>query len=195
MTNPVLLRSSIRRESLRHRDALAIDLRQQKNTAIRERVRANPVINESKTIFTYINFRSEVETINLVTLWLAAGKSICVPLTVTKDSRLVAYQITDPTTDLAPGYCQIPEPNPFTATQINPSDIDAIVLPGSAFDLHGGRLGYGGGFYDRFITDQAPHALRIGLAFELQVTDRLPLLPHDQLLNILITEDRTVYFT
>lgn len=194
LTKPAALRSSIRREILRQRDALPAALRHNKSTFIHERVLADPTINKARTIFTYINFRSEVETMTLIALWIASGKTVCVPLTLVDDSRLVAYQITDLANDLTPGYCQIPEPDPSSATMINPSDIDVIILPGSAFDLYGGRLGYGGGFYDRFITNQAPHATRIGLAFELQVIDNLPLLPHDQPLNALITEARTLQF-
>lgn len=195
MTESSVTRSAIRREILRQRDALPANQRQQKNASIHKRVLAEPAINKAQTIFTYINFRSEVETINLATLWLNNGKTICVPLTVAEDSRLVAYQIINPAKDLSSGYCRIPEPDPSTATPINPAHIDVIILPGSAFDLHGGRLGYGGGFYDRFLTSQAPHALRVGLAFELQITDRLPLLPHDQTLNVLITESRILHFT
>jgi len=195
MTNAADLRASIRRDTLRQRNGLPAVLRQEKSAAIRERVLATPCLIEARTIFTYINFRSEVETAPLVTHWLATGKTICVPLTVVEDSQLLAYQIFDPTNDLSPGYCQIPEPDPASATPINPADIEVILLPGSAFDLYGGRLGYGGGFYDRFIASQAPQALRVGLAFELQVTGRLPLLAHDQTLDLLITEDRTLDFT
>lgn len=193
-TDPALLRGSIRREILKQRDALSDSQRQIKSASICERVFAEPLISMAETIFTYINFRSEVETMEMVTQWLAAKKTVCVPLTVEAESRLDAYQIKDPEKDLSPGYWQIPEPDPRTATHIDPADIEVIMLPGSAFDLNGGRLGYGGGFYDRFISSQAPNALRVGLAFDVQITDRLPLLPHDQSLNLLITESRTIHF-
>jgi len=113
---------------------------------------------------------------------------------LTTESQLIAYQITDPDKDLLPGYCQIPEPDSGRLPQINPPDIEVIILPGSVFDLSGGRLGYGGGYYDRFISQQAPTAIRVGLAFELQVTTNLPLLAHDQKIHILVTENRILHF-
>lgn len=187
-------RHLLRRDTLRRRDALEAGLRHEKSSAIARQVAALPLCRTTKTIFTYVNFRSEVETLGLIDTWLASGHKVCVPLTLAAESRLVAYQITDPDHDLAPGYCQIPEPDSRRLQQVNPAEIEVIMLPGSVFDLHGGRLGYGGGFYDRFISHEAPKAIRIGLAFELQVTDCLPLLDHDQRLHSLITEDRVLHF-
>lgn len=187
-------RRLLRRETLHRRDTLATGLRHDKNSAIAKQVAALPLCQTAKTIFTYVNFRSEVETMGLIATWLAHGQKVCVPLTLVAESRLTAYQITDPARDLIPGYCQIPEPDSRRLPQVDPAEIEIIILPGSVFDRHGGRLGYGGGFYDRFINHQAPQAIRIGLAFELQVTDQLPLLDHDQRLHSLVTEDRVLNF-
>ena len=193
-TNSNVARARLRRETLRQRDAISIAQRHEKSNAIARQVQALAIVQGAQTIFTYVNFRSEVETMALIDLWLAAGKRVCVPLTLTAESRLVAYQITDPAVDLIPGYCQIPEPDVQRLPVVAPVEIEVIILPGSVFDLNGGRLGYGGGYYDRFIASQAPAAIRIGLAFELQVTAQLPLLPHDQRLHALITEDRALHF-
>jgi 5-formyltetrahydrofolate cyclo-ligase len=165
-----------------------------KSTAIAEAVASLPVVVKAHTLFTYVNFQSEVETMGLIRRWLAEEKRVTVPLTVAAESRLEAYRITDPERDLHPGYCRIPEPDPSLAPLIAAETIEVIILPGSCFDEHGGRLGYGGGFYDRFIAQQAPTAMRIGLAFELQVTDNLPLLAHDQRLHVLVTEERVLHF-
>ncbi len=187
-------REILRQEILHRRDALAEVQRHEKSNSIAKQVRELPLVQKAQTIFTYVNFRSEVETLGLIARWLAAGKRVCVPLTLTADSRLAAYQITDPSQDLIPGYCQIPEPDASRLPRVNPAEIEVIILPGSAFDLNGGRLGYGGGYYDRFISQEAPTAIRIGLAFELQVTATLPLLAHDQRLHSLVTEERILHF-
>ncbi|MDH3921502.1 MAG: 5-formyltetrahydrofolate cyclo-ligase, partial [Desulfobulbaceae bacterium] len=109
--------------------------------------------------------------------------------------RMIPLLIKDPEQDLVPGYYNIPEPDPKKSLRLEPGEIDAAVIPGSVFDIHGGRLGYGGGYYDRFLLNDAPQAKRIGLAFELQVVDNVPLEPHDQPLDILITEERIVNIT
>ena len=68
------------------------------------------------------------------------------------------------------------------------------MLPGSVFDRAGNRLGYGAGFYDRFLAQEAPRAIRIGLGFSLQLVERLPALAHDIPMNQLITERETLTF-
>lgn len=186
-------RARLRRTVLGQRDAMPAALRQEKSAAIAQRLRELPMLAQARTLFTYVNFRSEVETAGLLNEWLAAGKRVCVPLTLVAESRLIAYPITDPALDLIPGYCRIPEPDASRLAPVDPRDIELIILPGSVFDLHGGRLGYGGGYYDRFISQQAPTAHRLGLAFELQVTAALPLLAHDQRLHTLVTEDRILH--
>ncbi len=156
-----------------------------------------PEIEESDIIFTYVNFRSEVLTIPFINMMLEKGKKITVPLTVVKEKKLLAVHLTAPEKELHPGYRGIPEPLLSTKNYpdkcIDPALIEAVIIPGSVFDYHGGRLGYGGGYYDRFLSNDAPGAVRIGLAFHLQMVDRLELQPHDQLMDIIITEKEIYY--
>lgn len=72
--------------------------------------------------------------------------------------------------------------------ELEPASIDVVIIPGSVFDRQGGRLGYGGGYYDRFLAQAAPQALRVALAYELQLVDAIKLQPHDQLMDWLVTE-------
>lgn len=162
---------------------------QAKSSAIGERLLSLPEIQESSNIFLYVSFRSEVETITLLTKLLEKGKTVSVPITYVKERRLDPIRITDPAKDLVPGYCNIPEPRKeiLASNYEDPENIDAIILPGSVFDRRCGRFGYGGGFYDRFVS-AIPSAHRIGLAFDLQIVDRAPLQDHDELLDMVITE-------
>jgi 5-formyltetrahydrofolate cyclo-ligase len=124
---------------------------------------------------------------------LKKGKNVLVPLTMVNEKKLLAVHLTDPEKDLQPGYCGIPEPTLLAKNHpnkcIDPALIEAVIVPGSVFDSRGGRLGYGGGYYDRFLKNHAYRAIRIGLAFQLQMVDRLDLQPHDQLMDIIITEN------
>lgn len=158
-----------------------------------EALLALPEVRESKTIFVYISFRSEVATMELVDQLLEMGKKVTVPITYVKEKRLDAIHITNRATDLVPGYCDIPEPHEELCRNavVAPEDIDVIILPGSVFDERGGRFGYGGGFYDRFVS-QVPDATRIGLAFDLQIVERAPLQPHDELLDYVVTDSRVI---
>ncbi len=146
-------------------------------------------------VLLYLNFRSEVETLPGLKRYLPPGCRIAAPRTMVATKRLEIYLLSDPDCQLRPGYCGIPEPDPRLCQGLDPAELDLVLVPGSAFDRRGGRLGYGGGYYDRFLVAAAPQAIRIGLAFALQVTAHpLPLQPHDQLLHYLVTEDEFLDF-
>ena len=189
MTNP----AQLRKEILTARNDLSAPARTLKSQAIANRLLGLAEIAASSSIFIYVSFRSEVETMDLLTSLLALGKQVAVPYTHINEKYLDAIQITDPASQLIPGYCSIPEPTPeIRASQlISPALIDTIILPGSVFDERGGRFGYGGGFYDRFVA-QAPHARRIGLAFDLQIVPLAPIQAHDELLDLIVTESRVI---
>lgn len=188
-------RHTIRQETLRARDLLSSETRREKSRAITTRLRQLEEFRATRLLFVYVNFRSEAETLPLIRECLRQNMRIAVPRTLVTKKRLIPYEIHEPEKDLAPGYCQIPEPLISRTMQIDPARIDTIILPGSAFDLSGGRLGYGGGYYDRFLASEAPGALRIAIAYDLQVVEALPLEPHDQRVHYLLTESRTLHFT
>ncbi|MCK4839220.1 MAG: 5-formyltetrahydrofolate cyclo-ligase, partial [Desulfobulbaceae bacterium] len=147
------------------------------------------------TVMFYASFKSEVQTMGAIARCIKQDKRVALPLTSVKEKMLRPYLIKDPTRDLKAGYCSIPEPDPDSAVLLNPREIDLVIIPGSVFDHNSGRLGYGGGFYDRFLANQAPASFRVALAFELQVIDdRLPLESHDQPLDCLVTEKNIFRF-
>ncbi|MDX1775812.1 MAG: 5-formyltetrahydrofolate cyclo-ligase [Desulfobulbales bacterium] len=185
-------RQSLRKRILRVRDGLPAETRRQKSRAVMENFWNLPDMQQWSTLFIYVNFRSEVETLELIRRCLAHEIRVAVPLVDAEAARMIPRLIKDPEQDLVPGYYDIPEPDPAKTVAVAPGEIDAAVIPGSVFDISGGRLGYGGGYYDRFLANDAPQARRIGFAFEVQVVQKVPVEPHDQPLDSLITETRTV---
>lgn len=184
-------RAKLRKHILSVRENQAPDERLAKSKKACALLQQLDVFQQSKNLFCYVSYRSELETLPLITQRLAQGHKVSVPLTL-PGKGLDAYAINDPLKDLAAGYCSIPEPIISRTKKTDPGSIDVVLLPGSVFDLHGGRLGYGGGYYDRFLSHSAPKALRIGLAFELQVVDLVPIMDHDQAIDYLVTEERVV---
>lgn len=182
-----------RKRILTARDELDPAQRQRKSSLIHEKLLALDIIKAKRNIFIYVNFRSEVETLGIIVELLKRDKEVSVPLTRVKEKRLDIIAISDPETQLAPGYCGIPEPRQdrIETSMIDPGLLDVIVLPGSVFDLKGGRFGYGGGYYDRLLAS-IPRAHRLALAFEVQIVDELPLQPHDQIMDAIITEKRII---
>ncbi len=134
----------------------------------------------------YVSFKNEVNTHNIIKSQLEQDGCVAVPKTDISNRALIIYQINT-WEDLAPGAYGILEPK-GQCKQIEPSKIDLVLVPGSVFDRRGGRYGYGGGFYDKFLAEEAPQAIRIGLAFSFQLKDRIPIEPHDQLMDIIVTD-------
>jgi len=186
------LRKRLRREVLVARDRLSAADRNRKSRMVEDNLWQLDEISRAATLFIYVHFRSEVETLAMIRHCIARGKRVAVPLTDVKKGLLLPYVIHDPDQDLQAGYCGIPEPISGRLSTLDPGTIDTVVLPGSVFDEQGGRLGYGGGYYDRFLTNDAPQARRVGIAFEQQIVARVPLLGHDQRLHILVTEERII---
>ena len=188
-------RQYLRKKILQARDMLSAGERHEKSICVMQNFWNLPEIKQWTTLFIYVDFRSEVETLELIKSCLSQGKRVAVPLVDASAVRMIPLLIKDPDKDLVPGYYDIPEPDPRKSLPVAAEEIDAAIIPGSVFDTNGGRLGYGGGYYDRFLVNDAPQAKRIGFAFEVQVVEKVPMLPHDQPLDILITEKRTVKVT
>ena len=183
-------RQMLRNKILGARDLLSASERHEKSSSAIQNFWSLPEMKRWSTLFVYVNFRSELETLELIRLCLSQGKRVAVPLVDASTVSMIPLLIQDPEKDLVPGYYGIPEPDPQKSLRVAAREIDAAVIPGSVFDIQGGRLGYGGGYYDRFLVNDAPQAKRIGLAFEMQVVEKVPVEPHDQPLDILITEKR-----
>ncbi len=139
----------------------------------------------------FLSFRSEVETRPYLKERLLRGLPVVLPVTIIDDKRLIPYRIED-WSQLKKGAFGILEPDPSLAIRVNPALIDCVIVPGSVFDRTGNRHGYGGGFYDRFLSKEALSSLRVGLAFSFQVIDSIPTEPHDEKMDFIVTEDEII---
>lgn len=188
MDKKIAQRQELRRRVLAARDGLSPDLRREKSRLVHANLSTLKELRRARNIMLYLHFRSEVETLPALAAHLPSSARLAAPLTLVEERGLAPYQLSDPATQLRRGYCGIPEPDPGLSLPMEAGELDLVLVPGSVFDSRGGRLGYGGGFYDRFLADQAPRALRCALAFDLQVLDSLPVLEHDQPMDYLVTE-------
>ena len=189
----MMARNELRKDKLAQRDSMDEQERLEKSKSIGEKLLSFAEIERARNIFIYVSFRSEVETHRLIGEMMKRGKRISVPLTQLEDKRLDAVHIEDMERDLTEGYQGILEPTSACLEEgvTEPLNIDVVIIPGSVFDERGGRYGYGGGYYDRFL-ENIPYAVRIGLAFDLQTVEEAPLQPHDELLDYIITEKRII---
>jgi len=181
-----------RRLLLSRRDALTARERTEKSRAIC--VRAAALIEArcaaGSIVALYAHKGTEVETTMLDETLRAGGFRIAYPRVVDDVRVLAFHEVSIVDLDVSPRW-QLREPG-ILATTVAIDEISAFIIPGLAFDRGGGRLGWGKGHYDATLAVAHPNAVRIGLAFAVQVlSDNVPREPHDALLDAVMTEVTT----
>ena len=147
-------------------------------------------IKNAKNIMLYLDFNNEVSTDSLIKKLLNLGKIVSSPITLKEERKLIPSQITDLKNGIQYGAYNIREPKPECSHAINIKDLDVVIVPAVAYDKNCYRLGYGGGFYDRFLENLRKDAVTIGIAFDLQIFDEVPKEAHDAQLDYIVTESR-----
>jgi 5-formyltetrahydrofolate cyclo-ligase len=160
-----------------------------------ERVAGLSCYQHTRVLLGYMAFDHEVLTDGLIRQAIASGKQIVLPMVQADRQRLALYAIEDLARDVVPGYCGILEPRPLCTQAVAPEALDLALVPGVAFDMRGGRLGFGAGFYDRFLGGLPRHLPTVGMAFDFQVIPRLPFQPHDVVLDAIVTDSRVIWGT
>ncbi|KAB2951854.1 5-formyltetrahydrofolate cyclo-ligase [Heliorestis acidaminivorans] len=183
----VKLRASI----LQKRKQQTIEEQIYKSTIITEKLVQGRDFQEARTVMAYSSFRQEVMTKALLELAWQEGKRVLIPLCQPSDSKIIPCQI-DSFDDLVEGTWGILEPSPEKLNPLSPAEIDLVLVPALAFDLQGHRLGYGAGYYDRFLPQLQEKAVKIGLAYELQIIEKLFPEDHDIPVDSIITESRWI---
>ncbi len=178
-------KARLRASCLARRAVLTTVKRRQMSATIAKHVCAMPAFRDSQTVMLYMALPQEVQTAAILAASLYQGKRITVP--VVKPHGLVAVELPAGQLQFQPGPFGILEPAVSTAT-ISPQDINCVIVPGIAFDRRGARLGFGKGYYDRFLCRLPATTHVCGLAFSLQIVQHVPDMPHDVRMQSLVTE-------
>ncbi len=159
-----------------------------KDMDITERLLEEEKIIDADYILLYASFGSEVDTYLLIDKLIEMGKKVALPKC--GNERSMTFHLIGSVADLHEGMYRIPEPDSALPQPVI-TDKTVCIIPGLAFTEDGGRLGYGGGYYDAFILEY-PHIYTIALAYEELIVDQLPLMQHDLTVDLIVTEERTV---
>ena len=140
---------------------------QQKSEALGALFAASKQYQEAKTIYFYLPYNQEVRTVPMLQKALADGKQVAVPKVYGEEMKFIL--LTD-LSRIEKGYAGIPEPNDDGPVADDPTAL--VLMPGLAFDPEGHRIGYGGGFYDRFLAAEPNHPT-IALCYDFQMLPKL----------------------
>lgn len=170
------------------RDSIEADVRASESKKIAELLYENEFYKKAETVFIYVSFGSEAETADIIKRAFADGKRVAVPLCDTKLKIMSAIEI-DGMDGLSTGAYGIMEPRDKSRT-VAKNEIDVVIAPALSFDKSGVRLGYGGGYYDKFLKDFC--GISVGLCYSECLADKLPAEEFDCRVDRVICPERMI---
>ena len=181
------MKKALRKEMIQKRRNLSDEAWHEKSHDILSRITALSLVDDVKNVMIFMDFRKEVMTRPIIEWLWSMDKSVIIPR-VKKGSPILELCLIDSFDDMELSSLGILEPKPNHSSFLSPGQIDFVFMPGVAFTTDGGRLGYGGGYYDQLIPLMNNNVPRIALAFDLQIVDTLPIEDHDIRIDGIITE-------
>lgn len=148
-----------------------------------------PAVKDSKSVGIYLSFRNEVVVDTLLAALSAKGKKVFVPVVSLEGKLKFARLYSHKETVLGIRGTREPKDKRF----VKISELDALVIPGLAFDLDGFRVGWGEGYYDRFLFHNKK-CVKIGAAYDFQIVKKIEHESHDIKMDFVVTEKRTLRF-
>jgi len=180
-------KAALRQQMLVRRRGLDSQIYESLSLQAQQSLLCTECFRSARRLALYSPIDNEVGTEIIFAAATRAGKQVFYPKVSGSELQ---FFVVDALEELAPGRFNVMEPTSLCG--VAPEDLDLIVLPGVAFDLDGRRLGYGKGFYDRFLALTTPECVTIGLGFDLQLQEALPEEMHDRKVCFLATESRFI---
>ena len=182
------MKQTLKQQILEKRTSLSREEIKEKSNKIKNNLFSLKEFNEAKNIMLYISFNTESDTQKIIRELLnKKEKIIVVPYVIKGDLRLHLSELKN-INELEPKTFGILEPKEMYIREFNPDKLDLVIVPGIAFDKKGHRIGYGYGYYDRFLKTIKKKAVKIGLAFDFQLIENIPEEEHDVPMNIVVTD-------
>ena len=183
-----LVKKALRDRARRMRSSLSLAQIDEKSNKICQNL--GDVLNGATPVMVYVSKPLEVNTRDLITRLIAQGRKVVVPVIEKETKTLRLSYLADPSV-LQESTFHVPEPLGHELPA-QAEDIKAVIIPMLAFDRKGNRLGYGAGYYDRFLSAY-PHLTRIGLAFSCQESDEIPADETDISMDIIVTDTGIIH--
>ncbi len=185
-------KAEIRRAVLAKLAAMSDKQRHDGSAAACSRLTALEVFQHASVVMLYMPLASEVDLTPVAIRCFQTGKTVCVPLVDWKRRDMEPVEVTsfdDHVMEVDEHGLRMPR----GGAPIPPNLLDLVVVPGLAFDAHGHRLGRGGGYYDRFLGRLRRTAATVGLGFDVQITDEVPVNDGDVSVDIVVTDRRVTH--
>ncbi len=177
----------LRKKILRERAKIPLSTRENYSERINKLIKSTSYYKNSKTIMVFLSFNHEVDTHKFIKDAISEGKRIVVPISIHETRELIPSELKD-FNELEIGYFNILTPKEEFIRPVAKEEIELIIVPGIVFDSHGFRIGYGGGYYDRFLSDIAKKVPKIAIGFSMQLIEQVPRESFDIPVDMIVTE-------
>jgi 5-formyltetrahydrofolate cyclo-ligase len=174
---------ALRRQARARRDGMSPGERERMSEEVAANVLALPAVAGATTVMAFSSFGSEVDTGPIIERLERDGRRVALPRVEGRDIVAVAHRSDDRVRPTSFGAME-----PAGGEKLAPEEIDVVIVPGLAFDGSGHRVGYGRGFYDRFLATLRPDALTVGICFSVQLVDEVPHGQGDRPVDLVMTE-------
>lgn len=182
----------LRKKFISQRNSLSHEQIKKLSDKIFNHLYSLPIYKEAATIMSYVSIEKEIYTHNFIRRAMEDNKKIFVPVTKPATKEIILSHVIDFNRDLEKGHWGLLEPKKETLRPQSSEILDLILVPGLAFTEKGHRLGYGGGYYDGFLSTLTKPVTTISLAFKFQITKTLPIESYDVPVDYILTEEKLI---
>ncbi len=186
-------KKSVLTEVMEKLSALTEQEMAQKQLAIESNLLTFANFLEAELALLYINRSNEIATEKIIRTSLEVGKGIVLPAYSESKHTITLFRVNNYDTDIIKTDSGVLEPNLAVCKKVPLDLIDIALIPGLAFDEKGGRVGFGEGFYNKLITKLPETTRKISIAFEEQITDSIQMDSRKYNVDIIITDQRTIF--
>ena len=181
-------KKEIRSAIIRKRKAMTPETIAQGTGQILRRLCALPQYLDADVIYTFVGCKGEVDTTLLIEKAVADGKKVAVPKCI---GDVMEFFFIESVDELKPGMMDIPEPEMLPEKQADVPDA-LMIMPGLAFGRDGSRVGFGGGYYDKFLAAH-PDLVKVAVAFSWEIFESVPTSEHDIPVPVIVTDEEVIY--
>jgi len=178
-------KSAFRKEILTHRKAVYCATT---DAAIINKFLESDLYKKAEWIMVYVSFGTEIYTHSFIEKALADGKHVVAPICNISDHTITLSEIKNFPEDLEEGHYGILEVRDDCLRIVDPKQLDLVMVPGCAFSQVGHRMGFGGGYYDRFLETINDDCITVALIREDFIFDEIPMEAHDKSVDYMVTE-------
>lgn len=166
-------KQALRKEIREKKRVMTEEMIVSKSLALGDKFLASEAYRQAKTIYGYLPYNQEVRTVDMLQQAIRDGKRVAVPKCYGDEMRFIYLEDLS---QVEKGYCGIPEPVADGPVANDPTAL--VLMPGLAFTEEGLRMGYGGGFYDKFLAAE-PHHPTLALCYDFQMVEHIPTEEYD----------------